>query len=120
MLKSDFKLVPKAWTSFVVKTLEGTSCSAEIPLRRVHTVATILDCAPINVGELMANNIYDIASKSLKAVAYSSLICWLCEEADVDLYTNNLDAPMMKPITDKVMEGLVKDYMEFFRKVQVE
>jgi len=32
LLKSDFKPVPKAWASFVVQTLEGTSCSSEIPL----------------------------------------------------------------------------------------
>jgi len=32
LLKSDFKLVPKAWASFVVQTLEGTSCTSEIPL----------------------------------------------------------------------------------------
>jgi len=31
LLKSDFKPVAKAWTSFVVQTLEGTSCTSEIP-----------------------------------------------------------------------------------------
>jgi len=34
LLKSDFKPVPKAWASFVVQTLEGTSCTSEIPLLR--------------------------------------------------------------------------------------
>lgn len=70
LLKSDFKSVPKAWASFVVQTLEGTSCSAEIP-RRVPTIPTILDCAPINVGELISNNIYEFASKSFRSVAHS-------------------------------------------------
>ena len=32
LLKSDFKPVAKAWASFVVQTLEGTSCSSEIPM----------------------------------------------------------------------------------------
>jgi len=60
LLKSDFKPVAKAWASFVVQTLEGTSCSYEIPLARVHTIAAILDGSPINVGELIANNIVDL------------------------------------------------------------
>lgn len=116
LLKSDFKPVPKVWASFVVQTLEGTSCSAEIP-RRVHIIPTILDGAPINVGELISNNIYEFSRKSFRPVAHSSLICWLCEEADVDLYSNNLDASMMKPITDRIMEGFLKDYKEFLMKL---
>ncbi len=32
LLKADFKPAAKAWASFVVQTLEGTSCSSEIPL----------------------------------------------------------------------------------------
>jgi hypothetical protein len=54
LLKSDFKPVSKAWESFLVQTLEGTSCSSEISLVRVHTIAAIMDGAPINVGELIA------------------------------------------------------------------
>jgi len=50
LLKSDFKPVAKAWASFVVQTLEGTSCTSEIPLLRVHAIAPIMDCAPINVA----------------------------------------------------------------------
>jgi hypothetical protein len=103
--------------SFVVRTLGSTSCSAEIPLRRVHIIVAILDGAPINVGELIANNIYVIASKNWKVVAHSSLIFWLCEEANVDFYSNDLDASMMKPITDKIMDGFVKDYEEFIMKL---
>ena len=32
LFKSDFKPVAKAWASFVVQTLETTSCTSEIPL----------------------------------------------------------------------------------------
>jgi hypothetical protein len=68
LLKSDFKPVSKAWASFVVQTLEDTSCSSEIPLVRVHTIAAIMDGAPINVGELIANNIADFATGNKKAL----------------------------------------------------
>ncbi|KEH26646.1 hypothetical protein MTR_6g065960 [Medicago truncatula] len=62
LLRADFKPHAKAWASFVVQTLEGTSCTSEIPLARLLTVFAILDGAPINVGELIANNIYMFAS----------------------------------------------------------
>jgi len=54
----------------------------------------------INVGELIANNIYTFASGSKKALANLSIICWLCEEAECDLFVNDLSAPMMKPLND--------------------
>ena len=42
LLSSDFKPYLKAWASFVVQTLEGTSCTSEIPLVRVHTIVAII------------------------------------------------------------------------------
>jgi len=71
-----------------------------------------MDGSPINVGELRANNIADFATGNKKDVPYLSLINWLCEEAECDLYVNDLDAPMMKPINDKNMETFMKDYVE--------
>jgi len=85
LLKSDFKPVVKAWASFVVQTLEGTSCSSDIPLVRVHTIAAIMDGGPINVGELIANNIADFAPGNKKVIPHMSLINWLCEEAEWQL-----------------------------------
>jgi len=58
-----------------------------------------------------------IATKNLKPVGHSSVICWLCEEAQVEEYRVDLDAPTMKPITDKVMEGFVKKFDEFIREI---
>lgn len=112
LLKSDFKPHAKAWASFVVQTLEGTSCSSEIPLPRLLTIAAILDGAPINVGELIADNIYMFAAGSKKALPHLSIINWLCEEEDVDIFGNDLSAPMMKPITDTHMDSFVRDYQE--------
>jgi len=75
-------------------------------------IATILDGEAINAGELIANNIYHFASGTKKAIPHLSLINWLCEEADIDLYANDLDVAMMKAITDRYMDGFVKDYVE--------
>ena len=96
----------------MVQTLEGTSCTSEIPLLRVHTIVAIMDGSPINVGELIANNIADFATCNKKVVPHLSLINWLCKEVECDLYVNDLDAPMMKPITDKYLETFMKDYVE--------
>jgi len=74
LLTADFKPVAKAWASFVVQTLEGTSCSSEIPLVRVHTIAAIMDGGPINIGELIAKNIADFVAGNKKAIPHMSLI----------------------------------------------
>jgi len=74
LLKADFKPVAKAWASFVVHTLEGTSYTSEIPLLRVHIVAAIMDGAPINVRELIANNIADFAAGNKKVIPHLSFI----------------------------------------------
>jgi len=79
---------------------------------RVHTIAAIMDGGPINVGELIANNIADFAAGNKKAIPHMSLINWLCEEADCELYVNDIETKMMKPITDTYMEVFLKDYLE--------
>jgi len=120
LLKSDFKPVAKALASFVVQTLEGTSCSSEIPLVRVHTIAAILDGSPINVSELIANNIADFAAGNKKVIPHMSLINWLCEEADCELCVNDTETKMMKPITDTYMEAFLKDYLKRMQQLGAE
>jgi len=82
----------------VVQTTEGTSCTSEISLPRLHTLSAILDGAPINVGELIADT---------------------CEEQECDLFANNVSAAMMNPITDTYMDGFVKDYHERMHAIMV-
>jgi len=78
----------------------------------VHTIAAILEGSSINVSELIANNIADFVQGNKKAIPHMSLINWLCEEADCEFYINDLEAKMMKPITDNYMEAFLKDYLE--------
>ncbi|AES99359.1 hypothetical protein MTR_5g079810 [Medicago truncatula] len=119
LLKADFKPYAKAWASFVVQTLEGTSCTSELPLARLLTVSAILDGLPINVGELIANNIYMFASGTKKAIPHLSLINWLCESQDCDLFANDLSAAMMKPLNDTYLDSFTKDYQERLHAIQV-
>jgi len=114
--KADFKPIPKAWASFVVQTLESTSCTYEIPIKRALTFAAILSGNPINVGELIANNIYEIVARKLKIVGNSSVINWFCEEVVIDEYKSYLDTPIIDPITDKTMDTFVKKYENYMRE----
>jgi len=58
LLISDFKPVAKAWASFVVQTLEGTSCTSKIPF-----VEGIWKYFAIFVGCIEENNT-DVQHKS--------------------------------------------------------
>jgi len=59
------------------------------------------------------------ASGTKKAVPHLSLICWLCEDAECDLFSNDLSASMMKPLTDTYMDTFVRDYHERLHQIQV-
>ena len=89
-------------------------------MAQVHTVAAILDGSPINVGELIANNIAEFAQGNKKVIPHMSLINWLCEEADYELYINDIETKMMKPITDNYMEAFLKDYLESMQQLRAE
>jgi hypothetical protein len=59
------------------------------------------------------------ASGTKKALPHLSLINWLCEEEECNLFANDLSAAMMKPITDTYMNGFVKDYQDRMHAIQV-
>jgi len=60
------------------------------------------------------------ASGSKKALAHLSIICWICEEVECDLFASDLSAPMMKPLNETYMDTFVKDYHESLHAIQVE
>ncbi|KEH16643.1 hypothetical protein MTR_0126s0010 [Medicago truncatula] len=110
---ADFLPIPKAWASFVIQTLESTSCNSEIPIKRVFTVAAILDEKPIDVGTLIANNIHEIATEKSSVVGHGSIINWLCEKQRVEEYDGDMYTSTVQPITDIIMDGFVKKYEAF-------
>ena len=90
---AEFLPILKAWASFVIQTLESTSCISEIPLKRVFTVSAILDQKPINVGFLIANNIHKIATGNKTVLGHRSIITWLCEKKLVQPFEGDLYTP---------------------------
>jgi hypothetical protein len=113
---SDFLPIPKAWASFVIQTLESTSCNSEIPLKRVFAVAAILDEKDIDVGRLIANNIHELVTEKRVVVGHGSIIKWLCEKQLVEEYDGDLYTSTVHPITDTTMDGFVKTYEAFMRE----
>ena len=113
---AEFLPIPKAWASFVIQTLESTSCSSEIPLKRVFTVSTILDQKAINVGELIANNIHGIATGKKTVLGHGTIINWLCEKQMVQEFEGDLYTATIQPITDKTIDVFMKKYQEFTRE----
>jgi hypothetical protein len=113
---SDFLPIPKAWASFVIQTLECTSCNSEIPLKRVLTVAAILDEKDIDVGRLIANNIHELVTEKRAVVGHGSIINWLCETKKVDEYDGDLYTSTVQPIADTTMDRFVKKYEAFMRE----
>jgi hypothetical protein len=99
-----------------IQTIESTSCSSEIPLKRVLTVSAILDQKPINVGELIADNIHKFAKGSKSVYGHEIMINWLCEKKPVQEFEGDLHTPTTKPITDKTMDVLMKKYEEYMKR----
>jgi len=113
---ADFLPFPKAWASFVIQTLESTSCNSEIPLKRVFTVAAILDEKPIDVGTLIANNIHELVTEKRAVVGHGSIINWLCEQKQVEEYDGDLYTSTVQPITDTTIDGVLKKYEAFLKE----
>jgi len=113
---ADFFHFPKAWASFVIQTLERTSCNFEIPLKRVITVAAILDEKPIDVCTLIANNIHELVTEKRAVVGHGSIINWLCEQKLVEEYDGDLYTSTVQPITDTAIDGFLKKYEAFLKE----
>jgi len=113
---AEFLPIPKVWAFFVIQTLESTSCSSEIPLKRVFTVSAILDQKSINVGELIANNIHGIATGKKTVLGHGTIINWLCEKQLVQEFEGDLYTATIQPITDKTIDVFIKKYQEFMRE----
>ena len=78
-------------------------------------MSAILDHKPVNIGELIANNIYMIAIGKKTVLGHGSIINWLCEKEMVQPFEGDLYTPTVKPITDKIMDVFVKKYEDFLR-----
>jgi len=113
---ADFLPFHKAWASFVIQTLESTSCNSEIPLKRVFIVAAILDEKPIDVGMLIANNIHELVTEKRAVVGHGSIINWLCEQKQVEEYDGDLYTATVQPITDITIDGFLKKYEAFLKE----
>lgn len=79
------KLKPeaKAWTSFLHHTIETCSNGSELQTIRALAVMAIMKKQEVNIGKLIADDIFQIANNDSKALGHASLIVELCTKAGV-------------------------------------
>ncbi|RYQ84262.1 hypothetical protein Ahy_B10g103376 [Arachis hypogaea] len=111
-------LIPQAkeWHDIVRRSLISTSNNSEVTVNRAIMIHCIMKGGEINVGEIIAKNIIDIAQKVKQDswIGYPSTILRLCEEARVPLKEFEE--------TDVVSIGkpLIKERLEFVTTTQLE
>ncbi|RYR34420.1 hypothetical protein Ahy_A10g049265 isoform A [Arachis hypogaea] len=111
-------LIPQAkgWHDIVRRSLMSTSNNSEVTVNRAIMIHCIMKGGEINVGDIIAKNIIDIAQKVKQDswLGYPSTILRLCEEAGVPLEEFGE--------TDLVSVGnpLTRERLEFITTTQLE
>ncbi|RYR29810.1 hypothetical protein Ahy_B01g054332 [Arachis hypogaea] len=114
--RGDLTPQAKGWHDIVRRSLIPTSNNSEVTVNRAIMIHCIMKGGEINVGEVIANNIIDIAEKVKQDswLGYPSTILRLCKEARVPLEEFKE--------TDMVSIGkpLTKERLEFVTTTQLE
>ncbi|CAJ2633776.1 unnamed protein product [Trifolium pratense] len=88
--------VARAWATFVLRNLLPSSNHKVLTIRQATLVTAILKGEPVNVGRLLADDLWGAAncSSSSSYISHASLISKLCER--VGVYPEN-NEEMVKP-----------------------
>ncbi|RYR53093.1 hypothetical protein Ahy_A06g027988 [Arachis hypogaea] len=111
-------LIPQAkgWHDIVRRSLISTSNNSEVTVNRAIMIHCIMKGEEINVGEIIANNIIDIAQKVKQDswLGYPSTILCLCEEARVPLeeFEETDVVSIGKPLTRERLEFVTTTQLE--------
>ncbi|RYR16020.1 hypothetical protein Ahy_B04g073007 [Arachis hypogaea] len=106
----------KGWHDIVRRSLIPTSNNSEVTVNRAIMIHCIMKGGEINVGEVIANNIIDIAEKVKQDswLGYPSTILRLCEEARVPLeeFKETDVVSIGKPLTKERLEFVTTTQLE--------
>ncbi|RYQ95286.1 hypothetical protein Ahy_B08g090370 [Arachis hypogaea] len=111
-------LIPQAkgWHDIVRRSLISTSNNSEVTVNRAIMIHCIMKGGEINVGEIIAKNIIEIAQKVKQDswLGYPSTILRLCEEARVPLHEfEETDVVSIgKPLTKEILEFVTTTQLE--------
>ncbi|PNX72570.1 hypothetical protein L195_g028463 [Trifolium pratense] len=96
LLTSNLTRNAKAWAIFVLRTLLPCSHRSDLTIRKASLVTAILKGEQVNVGRLLANDLWGTANSSNTSsyIGHASLISKLCER--VEVYPEN-NEEMVKP-----------------------
>jgi len=103
---SDLTPIAKAWATFILHTLLPCSNVSELPLQKATLITAILKGEPVNVGRLLANDLWGTAncSSPKSYINHASLINKLCERVRVYLEKNEEIVKPSGPVTVKWIE----------------
>ncbi|RYR62304.1 hypothetical protein Ahy_A04g019771 isoform A [Arachis hypogaea] len=111
-------LIPqvKGWHDIVRRSLMSTSNNSEVTVNRAIMIHCIMKGGEINVGDIIAKNIIDIAQKVKQDswLGYPSTILRLCEEAGVPLeeFGETDVVSVGKPLTRERLEFITTTQLE--------
>ncbi|GAU28345.1 hypothetical protein TSUD_256730 [Trifolium subterraneum] len=104
---SDLTPVARAWARFVLSNLLPCSNVSDLTIQQATLVTAILKGEPVNVGRLLAGDLWGAAncSSSSSYISHASLVSKLCER--VGVYPEN-NEEMVKPYVTVVLTGVKK------------
>ena len=111
-------LIPQAkgWHDIVRRSLISTSNNSEVTVNRAIMIHCIMKGGEINVGDIIAKNIIEIAQKVKQDswLGYPSTILRLCEEAGVPLgeFEETDVVSVGKPLTKERLEFITTTQLE--------
>ncbi|MCI20380.1 hypothetical protein A2U01_0041542, partial [Trifolium medium] len=85
LLTSDLTPNAKAWAIFVLRTLLPCSHRSDLTIQKASLVTAILKGEPVNVGRLLADDLWGTANNSNTSsyIGHASLISKLCARVEV-------------------------------------
>jgi len=103
---TDLTPVAKAWATFVFHTLLPCSNVSDLTTQKATLLTAILKGEPVNVGRLLANDLWATANNSSPTsyIDHTSLINKLCERVRVYPEKNEEIVKPSGPITTKWIE----------------
>lgn len=115
------KPLTREWATFFVHTLESCGNSSEFRLVKVVGVQAILKGEEINLGRLIANDLWRISNETNDTftLGQCSIIRSLCKDAGVDVMKNDMVLKKGSNMTERCMDRIKKELEKRTREERV-
>lgn len=113
----DLLPIFKAWSNFLLTTIERTSAKAEMTRARFYILQAVLSDDDIDVARLMYASLKDLINTTGSTAGHCCLINALCQEAQVPSEPTDIYLTSQLPISDKTMVKYEKEQEKFEREL---